>query len=168
VPGRKFLLRYRHDAHKPIRERRNAAFFRASLAMHSHPPKRIRWALALALGLPGTAVYLPLTAFVAFLAVGSPNFLQQGILYFSWGIAGIIGLIGFWIWVFQPRWLNRPIGKWIVVGMLGAGITAMTPIAAALIAWPPQVSVWSALAVLGILAGLFVLYHQLRAVTGAD
>jgi hypothetical protein len=51
--------------------------------------------------------------------------------------------------------------------MLGAGIAAMAPIAVALIAWPPQVSVWSALAVLGILAGLFVLYHQVRAVPGA-
>jgi hypothetical protein len=32
--ARKFLLHYRYDAHKPLRERQNAGYFTASLGFH--------------------------------------------------------------------------------------------------------------------------------------
>jgi hypothetical protein len=149
--------------------------------MPSTPSKRVRWALALALGVPGTAVYLPLAALMAFAGFSSaadalqggpwnyspPPNLQQGVLYLAWGLAGTLGLLAFWIWVLQPRWLKRPGGKWLVATLLLAGVGSMLPVAAALLSWPPQFSVWSVLALLGILAGLLVLYHHVLSVPGA-
>ena len=107
--------------------------------MHSPPPKRIRWTLALVLGVPGTVVYLPLVALLGFAGFGSfadalqggpwnyspPPSLHVGVLYVGWGVAGALSLLGFWFWVFQPRWLNRPTGKWLVAGLLVAGIAAI-------------------------------------------
>jgi hypothetical protein len=41
--ARKFLLHYRYDAHKPLRERQNAGFFTASLVLHSHELSVKHW-----------------------------------------------------------------------------------------------------------------------------
>ncbi len=132
--------------------------------MHRPPSKRIRWTLALLFGVPGTAMYLSLATFSVFYgfqsaadaiqggpwSYSSPPSLMQGLFYVAWGFAGVRGLLGFWVWITQPRWLNQPAGKWLVASLLIAGIAAMVAFAAALLWLPPEVSVWSAFAVLSV------------------
>jgi hypothetical protein len=138
--------------------------------------KRLRLSLALLIGLPGTVVFLPLAAFIGYAGIdviidalrGGPwNYspaptVQAGLLSTGWGAAGIVGLVGFWIWVWQPTWSGTPRGRLLVAALVATGMGAIAPLATALLTAPLQASLWSALSGMGLAAGTIVLYTQLR------
>jgi hypothetical protein len=68
-----------------------------------------------------------------------------------WCIAGLLGLIGFWLWVFQPP---QPSKRQLVIHavLVALGVAAMAPLA---------VSDGSILAIAGMLAGAFVVAQSL-------
>ena len=137
--------------------------------------RTVRWSFAILVGAPGTILFVPLAAFIAYSGSAStvdalrggpwsytpaPT-VGSGLLYLGWGIAGLLGLLGFWLWALQPAWVGKVAGRWLVAVLVAFGIAAMVPVAAALTYNPLQASVWSVFSVLGIGTGLFVLYHQL-------
>jgi hypothetical protein len=144
--------------------------------------KTLRWSLAVLVGVPGTLLFVPIAAFIAY--SGSASAIEAlrggpwshspsptvglGLLYLGWGVAGLLGLLGFWSWVLQPAWAGTAIGRWFVTSFVALGIAAMVPVARALTYNPIQVSVLSMFALLGITTGLFVLYHQLSAASSAS
>ena len=148
--------------------------------MHPTATKRLRLSLALLIGLPGSVVFLPLSAFIGYAGIdiiidvlrGGPwNYspaptLQDGLLSASWGAAGIVGLVGFWMWVWQPTWNGTLRGRLLVATLVTTGMVAMAPLATSLLMAPLQVSLLSVLSGMGLAAGTIVLYTQLRHLFG--
>lgn len=139
------------------------------------PSRRLRWALAILLGIPGTVLFFPLTALVAYAGMSSlfdalsqggsalvltPQ-VRLGIINTVWGLAGVLGLCGFWLWVIEPRCLNARSGRLLVSILVAAGVAAMAPVAVTLLKDPRQASYWLVLPILGIGAGVLVLYQML-------
>lgn len=146
--------------------------------MHVTASQRLRLTLALLIGVPGTVVFLPLAAFIGYAGLDatidalsgghSPQpTLQSGLLNTTWGAAGIAGLVGFWLWVWQPNWNSTPKGKFLIALLVATGMVAMTPLAVALLAAPLEASVWSLLSALGLVGGAVVIYTQFRRFHGA-
>ena len=143
--------------------------------------KRLRLTLAILIGLPGTVVFLPLAAFIGYAGVDAmidalrggpwnyspPPTLRSGLLNTTWSAAGIAGLVGFWIWVWQPRWNTTPAGRSLIALLVAIGMVAMAPLATALLSTPFEASVWSLLSGLGLVGGALVIYTQLRRLHGA-
>ena len=144
--------------------------------MHPITARRLRVTLALLVGVPGTVVFLPMAAFMVYVGLDAtidavrggpwnyspPPTVPSGLLNACWGAAGIIGLAGFWLWVWEPRWTKTPNGKLQVAALVATGMAAMAPFSAALLTAPVQASVWTVLSGLGMLGGVVVLYTQLR------
>ncbi len=143
--------------------------------------KRLRLTLALLIGVPGTVVFLPLAAFIGYAGLDAtidalrggpwnyspPPTLQSGLLNTTWGAAGVTGLVGFWLWVWQPRWSSTQKGKFLIALLVATGMVAMAPLAMALLTSPFEASVWGLLSGLGLIGGTVVIYTQLRRLDGA-
>ncbi len=146
------------------------------IKMPHTPSKALRWALAILVGLPGTIMFVPLAALFAHAGISSfidalrgapwayspPPTLASGLLTASWGIAGFCGIVGFWLWVLQLRWVRTPNGHRTVTACVCLGVGAMLPFAVALVSGPTQTSAWSLFSIAGVVAGVVVLYLQFR------
>lgn len=146
------------------------------IKMPHTPSKPLRWALAILVGLPGTIMFVPLAALFAHAGISAfidalrgapwdyspPPTVVSGLLTASWGIAGFCGVVGFWLWVLQLPWVRTPRGHWTVMACVCLGIAAMLPFSVALVSGPTQTSAWSLFSVAGVVAGVIVLYMQLR------
>jgi hypothetical protein len=128
-------------------------------------------------GVPGTLIFLPAAAFIAISGASAiadalqggpwsyspPPTVAMGLLDAAWGTAGMTGTVGFWVWVTQPRWVGQRWARMTIAGAVGLGVIAMLPFAGALLSRPSQSSIpLAVLAVVGIAAGAFVIYLQLR------
>jgi len=137
--------------------------------MYTTATTRLRVTLALLIGVPVTVVYLPLAAYVGCAGLdmifrdgpwnNSP--LPIGLLTVTWSAAGIAGLVGFWIWVWQPVWNRTTQGKLLIAMFVAAGMVVVAPLAKLPTA-PLGASVLSLLSALSLVGGAVVLYTQLR------
>jgi hypothetical protein len=90
--------------------------------------------IALLVGIPGTVLYLPLVLFVVYLGglsaadqlYGPLEIAKSGLLVL-WGLAGFLGLAGFWYWVFlRPDTSRRR--RLVAAACVFAGVCAVVPL----------------------------------------
>lgn len=99
----------------------------------------VRAIFAVVVGVPGTLVFVPvialalsvfltgvLGAVMGYSAESGP--MRGALLALAWGGAGVIGLIGFWAWVFMRRGTSRR-GRTAIACCVGAGMCAVAPFA---------------------------------------
>lgn len=97
------------------------------------PPTRgvkVKAAIAVVAGIPGTVLFAPLLS-VPLLTGARSLFdwqsVQQGLLFFVWGLAGVIGLVGFWVWVFTRPPISQRRRVLLIASVL-AGVCAVFPV----------------------------------------
>ena len=113
---------------------------------------KVRTAIAVVVGIPGTVFFTPLLAvplLAGALGLSDWQGVPHGLLFLTWGLAGVAGLIGFWTWVFSRPPLSKR--RRLLVGLaVLAGVCAVVPVTLG-----SNVYV-SSLAVLGVVAGLAI------------
>jgi hypothetical protein len=129
----------------------------------------IKGAIAIFVGLPGTVTLFPLAAMMSLAAItgfaseiieGRLQDVGGGLLLFAWSTAGVVGVLGFWAWIFAARRLSQR-GRRIAAACVLAGIAAVSPLAFD--------GGWiSMLAILGLIFGLLICRWLLRPGTLAD
>ena len=113
---------------------------------------KIRTALAVVVGIPGTVFFVPLLSvplLTGALSLAEWHTRQEGLLFLLWGLGGAIGLVGFWTWVFSRPPMSRR-RRLLLTSAILAGICAVVPVTLG-----ANVYV-SSLAVLGIVVGLVI------------
>ena len=128
------------------------------------PSRRVilKSAIAVVLGLPGTVLFLPLLALgvvggllaiVQALASETGSTISLVLLEvapaLTWGLAGLVGLMGFWAWVFVPESITAR-GRIVIALCVFVGVCSVAPF----IFFPSLLH--SALAALGTLLGMAI------------
>ena len=121
--------------------------------MNSRRWNATKWYLAILVGVPFTilgAFYVITGVMFSALALIEID-TTAGILPLLWCLAGLMGLIGFWLWVFQPP---QPSKRQLSIHavLVALGVAAMAPLA---------ISDGSILAIAGMLAGAVVVAQPL-------
>ena len=113
---------------------------------------KIKTAIAVVVGIPGTVFFTPLLAIpllTGALSLSDWQSVQQGLLLFLWGLAGAVGLVGFWFWVFTRPPITQRRRVLLTISVL-AGVSAVSPITLG-----GNVYV-SSLAMVGVVVGLII------------
>ena len=113
---------------------------------------KVKAAIAVVVGIPGTIFFTPLLAvplLTGALSLSDSQAAQQGLLFLLWGLCGAIGLVGFWVWVFTRPPISQRRRVLLIIAIL-AGVCAVFPVTLG-----ANVYV-SSLAMLGIAVGLVV------------
>ena len=113
---------------------------------------KVKAALAVVVGIPGTVFFTPLLAvplLTGALSLSGSHAAQTGLLFLLWGLGGAIGLVGFWVWVFTRPPISQRRRVLLIASIL-AGMCAVFPVTLG-----ANVYV-SSLAVLSIGVGLLV------------
>lgn len=143
--------------------------------MLTNSSKALRLTLALLVGLPGTVVFGPVAGLLVFAGAQSvrdaidggpwnyspPPEIGAGLISLAWGMAGLLGAGGFWVWVAQPSWLRSGLARTFLAGAITLGMLAMVPFTAAVFSPPAQSNLpLGALSAVGILVGALIIYLQ--------
>jgi hypothetical protein len=111
----------------------------------------IKGTIAVLFGLPGTLLFVPVIALGIFtggmLLVEGSNLFGSAVTL-GWGLAGLVGLAGFWAWVFL-RDNPSAKGRIGIAACIFSGICAVVPFISG-------DGIFSFLAVLGSVAGLII------------
>jgi hypothetical protein len=113
---------------------------------------KVKAAIAVVVGIPGTVLFTPLLSvplLTGALSLSDSQSAQQGLLFFLWGLSGAIGLVGFWVWVFTRPPISQRRRVLLIVSIL-AGMCAVFPVTLGANLYV------SSLAMLGIVVGLVV------------
>ena len=134
---------------------------------------KIRIVVACAIGVPGTILVGSLAAFAVILGIGSllispnpqstpPPSWEHAAVMIIWGVAGVLGLIGFWAWVLSHRPLSRNRRR-IIDSSVIVGVVAAAPLVI-------SDTLYGVLAFLGCLAGIGILIdgHQSNPLLNPD
>jgi hypothetical protein len=111
----------------------------------------IKGLIAVLFGLPGTLLFVPVIALGIFtgglLLLQGPNFFGS-IVTLAWGVSGLVGLAGFWAWVFLRDNISAK-GRIIIAACIFSGMCAVVPFISG-------EGIFSFLAVLGSVVGFII------------
>ena len=121
--------------------------------MNSRQWSATKWYLAILVGVPVTILggfYVITGVMFSALALIEID-IGAAIMPLFWCLAGLLGLVGFWLWVFQPP---QPSKRQLAIHavLVALGVAAMAPLA---------MSGGSILAIAGMLAGTVVIAQSL-------
>ncbi len=95
--------------------------------MNASRRRLVKGALAILVGIPGTLAFFPSAALVVALGgLGLARDVHLDVLLFLlWGLAGLVGLAAFWVWVASPLGMSRrrriTLAVCVFVGVLAVG-----------------------------------------------